>query len=435
MWYSECKTKNNKSERNSFGSGTPAFFKPVVQAKLSINQPNDAYEQEADVMAERVMNNSNPTITNNSFFAPAISSIQRKCKDCEDERHVQRKENSTAATEVSTAGENYLDSLSGGIALNEKARSFFEPRMGYDFSNVKIHTDNLAAKSAQSINALAYTFGSNIVFNNGQYSPETDAGKRLLAHELTHVIQQGESIQTKLIQRDCDDSDFCTPYPTTTEAAAAKANLRSYYLPAEEAKFGSNSRALFESYLSRRPGDSLAPVVFNNPSSDVVTSFSDSWSTSGDQDAVIDLVGNRLSRAPGWPLHDYTPTMMSLANFLSTAEMNNRPINYGNPFSIAGHIAGGIGSSDAGPDYRKINYANVTLEKIPIIRGTGYISVEVTPQYEVFDAVDFCPGDCGSPAEQLITIPMSRLEAGGEAYDVPFQVNFTPESRSKRFWY
>jgi len=127
--------------------------------------------------------------------------------------------------------------------------------------------------------------------------------------------------------------------------------------------------------------------------------------------------------------------MMSLANFLSASEMDNRPINYSNPFSVAGHIAGGIGSSDAGDDYRKITYANVTLEKTTLVGSTGYVSVELTPQYEVFDAIDFCPGDCGSPAEQLITVPMSRLEKSGNAYDVPFKVIFSPESRSKRFWF
>jgi hypothetical protein len=126
---------------------------------------------------------------------------------------------------------------------------------------------------------------------------------------------------------------------------------------------------------------------------------------------------------------------MSVTNFLSAAEMNDRPINYSNPFSIAGHIAGGVGSSDAGPDTRKVAWGNVTLEKTPIVGGVGYVSVEATLHYEVFDTVDFCPGDPGSPLEACITIPMSRLEAGGDAYDQPFLVKFVPESRSKRFWH
>jgi hypothetical protein len=125
---------------------------------------------------------------------------------------------------------------------------------------------------------------------------------------------------------------------------------------------------------------------------------------------------------------------MSVANFLSSAELNDRPINYSNPFSISGHIAGGIGSSDAGPDSRKAS-GNVTLEKVPLIGSSGYVKVDTYLTYDVFDAVDFCPGDCGSPAEQIVTVPMSRLEAGGQAYDVPFRVTFVPESRTKRFFY
>jgi hypothetical protein len=175
-------------------------------------------------------------------------------------------------------------------------------------------------------------------------------------------------------------------------------------------------------------------VVFDKPSSDVVESFSDSWATKDDQDALIDLIGAWLSLAPGG-LRDNTPTTMSVANFLSASEMNDRPINYSNPLSIAGHLAGGIGSSDAGPDHRKVEWGNATLTKVPLVGSFYYVEVKTTLHYEVFDAVDFCPGDCGSPAEQVVTLPMSRLEKGGEAYDVPFLVKFVSEPRSKKFFF
>ena len=81
--------------------------------------------------------------------------------------------------------------------------NFFNQKMGYDFSNVKIHTDAVAAKSASSINAQAYTTGNHIVFNQNQYHPETTDGKKLLAHELTHVVQQ--QAKTQSIQRKEDD--------------------------------------------------------------------------------------------------------------------------------------------------------------------------------------------------------------------------------------
>jgi hypothetical protein len=79
---------------------------------------------------------------------------------------------------------------SQGRPLDGATRSFFESRFGHDFSGVKVHTDARAAESARALNALAYTVGSDIAFGANQYSPETGAGRRLLAHELTHVVQQ-----------------------------------------------------------------------------------------------------------------------------------------------------------------------------------------------------------------------------------------------------
>jgi hypothetical protein len=79
---------------------------------------------------------------------------------------------------------------SPGQPLDEGTRSFFEPRLGHDFSRVRIHTDSRAAESAQAVGALAYTVGSNVAFNEGRYEPGSTAGRRLLAHELAHVVQQ-----------------------------------------------------------------------------------------------------------------------------------------------------------------------------------------------------------------------------------------------------
>ena len=128
--------------------------------------------------------------------------ISRKCEKCEEEKLLRKSNYSSTENGIDEPGfENYVSGLgSSGIPLSRETRSFFEPRMGYDFSNVKIHTDSVAAKSAGSINALAYTNGDNIVFNQNQYSPETERGKSLLAHELTHVVQQSNN--TNGIQRE-----------------------------------------------------------------------------------------------------------------------------------------------------------------------------------------------------------------------------------------
>ena len=183
----QLETISNNEKHNNSG----IFFQP----KLTINQPNDAYEQEADAMADQVMRMPDETANSKAFFKPSIAAIQRKCEHCEEEeKKMQRKENGNEPGEASAQVENYVNSLSGnGNPMSEKEKSFFESRMGYDFSNVRLHTDAVAAKSAQSINALAYTTDNNIVFNQGQYAPGTDSGKKLLGHELTHVVQQNET--------------------------------------------------------------------------------------------------------------------------------------------------------------------------------------------------------------------------------------------------
>jgi Domain of unknown function (DUF4157)/Protein-glutamine gamma-glutamyltransferase len=179
------------------------FFKPFIRPKLSVNQPGDHYEQEADAMADKVMRMTDNSISPNTFFKPADRTLQRKCQACEEEdTHVHRKENNSGDTGSNAGLDNYVSSLgASGQPMSAASRSFFEPRFGRDFSNVKVHTDSVAAKSAQSINALAYTTGNNIVFNSGQYSPDSDSGKKLMAHELTHVVQQGGGKSSGSVQR------------------------------------------------------------------------------------------------------------------------------------------------------------------------------------------------------------------------------------------
>src|SRR5205085_6003987 len=85
-----------------------------------------------------------------------------------------------------------------GRPLDAAERSLMEARFGHDFSRVRVHTDARAAESAQSVNALAYTVGRNVVFATGQYRPATSPGRQLLAHELVHTIQQSSSSTVNL---------------------------------------------------------------------------------------------------------------------------------------------------------------------------------------------------------------------------------------------
>jgi hypothetical protein len=138
----------------------PLFFQP----KLTVNQPNDVYEQEADHTADKVMRMTDPAINQNAFFKPAINHVQRKCQACEEEdKFVHRKESDGNEVQESNGLDCYVGSLhSSGQPMPDSSKRFFESRFGQDFSNVKLHTDTTAAKSAKSINALAYTTGNNI---------------------------------------------------------------------------------------------------------------------------------------------------------------------------------------------------------------------------------------------------------------------------------
>jgi len=88
-----------------------------------------------------------------------------------------------------------------GQPLDRAARAFFEPRFGHDFSRVRVHGDPRAAESAAAVSARAYTVGSHIVFGAGEYAPHTNAGRRVLAHELAHVQQQNEGRVGRMLQR------------------------------------------------------------------------------------------------------------------------------------------------------------------------------------------------------------------------------------------
>ncbi|MBV9960325.1 MAG: DUF4157 domain-containing protein, partial [Acidobacteria bacterium] len=120
----------------------------------------------------------------------AGTSVQRQCAACEDkEETIQRKE--ASVDRVTSMPDGVLNSA--GQALDATTRDFMESRFAYDFGKVRIHDDQTAAESARALNARAYTVGQNIVFGTGQYAPQSIEGKKLLAHELTHVIQQSPS--------------------------------------------------------------------------------------------------------------------------------------------------------------------------------------------------------------------------------------------------
>ena len=125
---------------------------------------------------------------------PAL--LQRKCAKCEEEeRHIQRKLAGAGPPAKSSGVQQVLSSP--GQPLDPGALAFMEPRFGRDFSRVRVHTDSNAASSARELNAQAYTVGEHVVFASGRYAPSTKGGRSLLAHELTHVVQQQNGLRAE----------------------------------------------------------------------------------------------------------------------------------------------------------------------------------------------------------------------------------------------
>jgi hypothetical protein len=185
-----------------------AYVGRVIQAKLAVGAPGDSYEREADHVANMVMRMPAPG-SPGGVAGPGIGPrIQRMCLDCEEElqmqpmkekeeerRRLQKKDSGAGEQGLSAAAESNVAQVRGsaGSPLTDGVRSFFEDRFGEDFSGVRVHTDNDAGSSARELGALAYTVGRDIVFGTGQYQPESLEGQKLIAHELTHVVQQGGS--------------------------------------------------------------------------------------------------------------------------------------------------------------------------------------------------------------------------------------------------
>jgi len=173
----------------SFGNKSPSLFgdefklklpeenkkkqdEPVLQKKLRIGASNDPLEREADQVAEQVM-----ATTATSPIKPTPLRIQRYAGQ--------------ATEEPQTAPASVDRVLAGsGRPMESALRQDMEQRFGHDFSQVRVHSGGGAEQSARDVDAKAYTSGHNIVFGEGGFSPATQEGRRLIAHELTHVVQQ-----------------------------------------------------------------------------------------------------------------------------------------------------------------------------------------------------------------------------------------------------
>lgn len=257
------------AQQDSFFSESFIEHSPV-QRKLTVGKADDPYEREADAMAGKVVqrlsnNNVNgiPVQRKTAHTNDGISVIQNKCSACEQEEKLQTKEDENKAEEAvqlkpifesnaeptddenniqrknkvqrksgaeeetaSSDIENRINASKGsGAALPDETRGQMEDSFSADFSNVRIHNDSASAQMSDDLEAQAFTHGNDIYFSEGKYDTKSSAGKELLAHELTHTIQQGESPQENLNLQPQDETDI--NQPTAPPAAIPQQNASS----------------------------------------------------------------------------------------------------------------------------------------------------------------------------------------------------------------
>ncbi len=162
----------------------------LAQAKLIVGAAGDRYEQEADRVAEQVVRGGVAAHFGHSFSRiPIDPPVQRACVACEENDTIRAKPAGPPLAAPSLFA-GTVPPRSSGAPLPASTRAFFEPHYRQDFSSVRVHNNTAAHLFTRDLGAEAATVGRDIFFAPGRFAPETRAGQRLLAHELTHVVQQ-----------------------------------------------------------------------------------------------------------------------------------------------------------------------------------------------------------------------------------------------------
>jgi hypothetical protein len=210
---------------------------------LRIGEANSAYEREADRVADAIVTRATPGLNWSLADISINPRLQRQC-DCngsgecaqctEDKPKGKMVQRSADGAGVGGVAPSIVQEVlnSFGTPLDTATRNFFEPRFGADFSRVRIHTDARAAASARAVNATAYTVGESIVFNRNKYSRDSSGGRRLLAHELAHVVQQlGKGGRSEIIARQRDDKDQAPPIEHQFEVQPHVVPMNAHAVP------------------------------------------------------------------------------------------------------------------------------------------------------------------------------------------------------------
>ncbi|MDB5812206.1 MAG: putative rane protein [Betaproteobacteria bacterium] len=250
-----------------------------IQAKLSVSDPSDPDEVEADRIADRVLDlplsaKSNGRASTKFATAGRFNEVQMPAahqtserisasepyappsrRNGEAEEKIRRKVvPGQRKSALSNPSSESLSLSTGGQPLPPRIRSDFEQRFATDFSGVRVHADNSAAESARAIQAKAYTAGEHVVFGKNEFSPTTKDGRRLLAHELAHVVQQTSAGVNARINRAPDSAGMTSgTAPASVPAGASTASQPTASIPAEASR--KNKELVEKALKSKKSGD------------------------------------------------------------------------------------------------------------------------------------------------------------------------------------
>lgn len=413
--------------------------RPIARAAAdgAISMPSDPSEIEAEHVADQVMRMADGTRAALAIHSrPSRASAARVGASCAEGGATH---DVSALVSRATSG--------GGDALDPGTRTFMESRFGRDFGDMRVHTGAGAAGSARAMNALAFTAGRDIVFAGGRYEPNSDQGRRLIAHELVHTVQphDGAAIHRQTPgpggatpacgpPPGCPPS-FCTPLPGGSFAAGLARDIAAPGLLLGIAR-NVNTRVvpLWRQYLF---GGS-APQ-------DLSGTFGKDFTKSTTTDATTDFLGEELRKdletnPPTFPggasaIVVDIPTRIPTAITAIGTPGDLHEMNFNDIGEIPGNIAGAIGKNQAScpvgampspfDDDRRVE-GTAAVTKNP----DGSLTATTAIAFTVRDTVDLCPGNCGAGLEQAATLPMSRFEASGVSGDVPFVVRFAAPPRT-----
>lgn len=361
----------------------------------------------------------------------------------------------TAINPEATRQADVSPGSASGARLPESVRNFFEPRLGMSLDDVSVHADSEAHDRASALGARAFVQGNSIWFGRGEYAPEADGGRELLAHELAHVAQvrTGQADATAVhCQISSDDADlaaereygdspapnakkcsipshcppgFCDPYRSEKLAEYYRAKNGPVIMAGIAVAVDSKVLPLWREYLAGGSGP-------KDLSADFGADFTKSKTTASTTQFLANEIKSSLaSKPPSIGFADYIDIKTLIPGPISRLDDPGSPnqMNFSFPRDIAGNIAGGIAkdqtSCPAGKQPSPFNDERLVSGGVLITRRSDTAgSASLRLSYTVKDTIDLCPGDCGTTLERVATVPLSQFEATGISGDVPFTVNF-----------